>query len=32
MYREGKEDKMLQGNFVIKMQDNKTIAAVYRWD
>lgn len=31
MYREGKEDKMLQGNFVIKMQDEKIIAAVYRW-
>lgn len=32
MYRDGKEDKMLQGNFVIKMQDQKTIAAVYRWE
>lgn len=32
MYREGKEDKMLQGNFVIKMQDEKIIAAVYRWE
>ncbi len=31
MYRDGKEDKMLQGNFVIKMQDEKIIAAVYRW-
>ena len=32
MYRDGKEDKMLQGNFVIKMQDEKTIATVYRWE
>jgi len=32
MYREGKEDKMLQGNFVIKMQDEKILAAVYRWE
>ena len=32
MYRDGKEDKMLPGNFVIKMQDEKTIAAVYRWE
>ena len=32
MYRNGKEDKMLQGNFVIKMQNEKTIAAVYRWE
>ena len=32
MYRDGKEDKMLQGNFVIKMQDEKIIAAVYRWE
>ena len=31
MYKKGKEDKMLQGNFVIRMQDEKTIAAVYRW-
>lgn len=31
MYRD-KEDKMLQGNFVIRMQDKKTIATVYRWD
>ena len=31
MYRDGNADKMLQGNFVIKMQDEKTIAAVYRW-
>ncbi len=32
MYRDGEEDKMLQGDFVIKMQDSKTIAVVYRWD
>ena len=32
MYRDGQEDRMLQGNFVIRMQDEKTIAAVYRWD
>ena len=32
MYREGKEDKILQGNFVIKMQDDKTITSVYRWE
>jgi hypothetical protein len=31
MYREGEENRMLQGNFVVKMQDEKTIAAVYRW-
>ena len=32
MYRKGGEDRLLQGNFVIKMQDEKTIAAVYRWE
>lgn len=32
MYRDGEEDKILQGNFVIKMQDEKIIAAVYRWN
>ncbi len=32
MYREGKDDKMLQGNFVIKMKDEKTIDRVYCWD
>ena len=32
MYREGNENRLLQGNFVIRMQDEKTIAAVYRWD
>lgn len=31
MYRDGNEDKLLQGNFVIKMRDEKNIAAVYRW-
>ena len=31
MYREGQEHRMLQGNFVVKMRDEKTIAAVYRW-
>ena len=30
MVRDGKVDKMLHGNFVIKMQDEKTVAAVYR--
>lgn len=32
MYRDGNEDKMLQGNFVIKMQDEKIIVAVYQWE
>lgn len=32
MYREGNEDKMLRGNFVIKMKNENTIAFVYRWD
>ena len=32
MYNNGEENKMLQGNFVIKMQDEKTIAVVYRWE
>ena len=31
MYREGAEDKMLPGDFVIKMKDEKTIDTVYRW-
>ena len=30
--REGEEDRMLQGNFVIKMQDEKTVSTVYRWE
>jgi len=32
MYRDGEEDRMIPGNFVIRMQDEKTIASVYRWD
>ena len=32
MVRDGKEDRMLQGNFVIRMRDEKTIDTVYRWD
>ena len=32
MYREGGENRMLPGNFVIKMRDEKTIDAVYRWE
>ncbi len=31
MYKDGGENRMLPGNFVIRMQDEKTIAAVYRW-
>ncbi len=31
MYRTKEESKMLQGNYVIRMQDEKTIAAIYRW-
>ncbi|MBQ7146511.1 MAG: hypothetical protein IJR95_07075 [Lachnospiraceae bacterium] len=31
MVKEGKETQMLQGNFVIKMRDEKTIDTVYRW-
>ncbi|MBO4327322.1 MAG: hypothetical protein J5950_08620 [Clostridia bacterium] len=31
MYKEGGEDRMLPGNFVIKMRDGKTIDAVYKW-
>ena len=30
MYREGQENRMLQGDFVIKMGDEKTIDTVYR--
>lgn len=30
MYREGQENRMLQGDFVIKMRDEKTIDTVYR--
>ncbi len=32
MYRDGREDKFLQGNFVIKMRDEKTIDTVYAWN
>lgn len=32
MYRENGENKFLYGNFVIRMQDKTTIAAVYRWE
>ena len=32
MYNDGTEDKMLSGDFVIKMQDEKTIACAYRWE
>ena len=32
MYRDGREDKFLQGNFVIKMRDEKTIDTVYVWN
>ncbi len=32
MYRDGKEDKLLHSDFMIKLQDEKTIAAVYRWE
>ena len=32
MYKDGDEDKLLQGNFVLRMQDEHTIATVYRWD
>lgn len=32
MYREGGEDRMLPGNFVIRMRDGKTIDAVYKWE
>ena len=32
MYKENGENKFLYGNFVIQMQDEKTISAVYRWE
>ena len=32
MYNDGTEDKLLPGNFVIKMQDEKTISCVYLWE
>lgn len=31
MYRDGEEEKMLPGNYVVKMRDEKTIDCVYRW-
>ena len=31
MYRENGADKMLPGDFVIKMKDNRTIERVYKW-
>ncbi|MBO4419225.1 MAG: hypothetical protein J5789_05330 [Oscillospiraceae bacterium] len=31
MFREGGADRFLQGNFVLRMQDEKTVAAIYRW-
>ncbi len=31
MYREGEEDRMISGDFVIRMRDEKTIDRVYRW-
>lgn len=31
-YRDDAEDKLLSGNFVIRMRDEKTIDAVYRWE
>ena len=31
MVRKGQEDTVLRGNFVIRMQDDKTVEAVYRW-
>ncbi len=32
MYRDGGENKMIPGNFVIKMRDEKTIETVYKWE
>ena len=31
MVRDGAEEKMLPGNFVVRMRDGKTIDKVYRW-
>jgi hypothetical protein len=31
MYRDFREEKIIPGDFVIKMQDEKTIETVYRW-
>lgn len=30
-YRDGEEVRMIPGNFVIRMQDERTIGTVYRW-
>lgn len=32
MFRENGEDKIADGNFVIKMRDEKTIDTIYRWN
>lgn len=32
MYRENGEEKMLPGDFVIKMRDERTVETVYRWE
>ncbi len=32
MYRENGEDRLLPGDFVIRMRDGKTIDAAYRWN
>ncbi|MBQ3938359.1 MAG: hypothetical protein II724_03345 [Clostridia bacterium] len=32
MYNDGSEDKVIPGNFVIEMRDEKTIARVYLWE
>ena len=31
MYRDGKADRLIEGDFVIRMKDAKTIETVYRW-
>ena len=31
MYRQDGEDRMIQGDFVIRMRDEKTVAEAYRW-
>ncbi len=31
MYRDGKENRLIEGDFVIRMKDAKTIETVYRW-
>ncbi len=32
MYRDGGENRMIPGSFVLKMRDEKTIDTVYKWD